>query len=181
MTIDLSLKTTFYKTPLGYLVAGFNQADYAKVKTIADLTPAQRRDLAGAYWISPENSSRFPLSVDLVKFASKLFTKGVSKDGELPWEYKGKTLSLKDVVQQTSLQFFGFYGGRDVMVPDRSAFCLMPIMGKRYTHVVHPTAGHISYVLSPKLWAPKDKRALEPNPISLLLDRCLDKPASIDA
>jgi hypothetical protein len=62
----------------------------------------------------------------------------------------------------------GFYGGRDVMVPDRTAYVLLSVLGDRYSHVVHPLAGHISYVLSPRMWDPKDKRGMQPNPIDAL-------------
>jgi hypothetical protein len=36
--------------------------------------------------------------------------------------------------------------------------------------VVHPVAGHISYVLSPRLWKSSDPRSFRPNPIDLLLE-----------
>ena len=55
------------------------------------------------------------------------------------------------------------------MVPDSTAHCLMSVLGDRYTHVVHPHAGHISYILSPGAWGAKHKRRLDPNPVDLLL------------
>ena len=53
--------------------------------------------------------------------------------------------------------------------PAKTASILVRLFGDRYTHVVHPWAGHISYVLSPKIWSPKHPKALAPNPIDLLL------------
>jgi hypothetical protein len=166
--LDLSLKTTFHKTPLGYFQAGWSQHTLAGARSIADLTSAQRRDLAGAYWISPDNANRFPIPVDFAKFSTALFKQGIAKDGTIPFSYRGRPLSLCAIRDSTSLPMVGFYGGRDVMVPDRTAFVLIALLGDRYRHVVHPLAGHISYVLSPRMWDPKDKRGMQPNPVDAI-------------
>ncbi len=170
MSLDLGLRTTFHKTPLAHVAAGWNQTDYAKVRTVQDLSKRQRRDLTGAYWISPESARRFALPLDLVRFASRLFTKGIGPDGELPASYRGKPLSLRTILDETPLPLIGFFGGRDAMIPDRTAYPIMPLLGKRYRHVVHPHAGHISYILSPKSWQSGHPTSLDPNPIDLLLE-----------
>jgi hypothetical protein len=167
--LDLSLRTTFHKTPLGYFVAGWSQKDLGAAKSLGDLSPTQRRDLAGAYWISPDNANRFPIPVGLSSYATALFRKGVAKDGAIPHAYRGQPLSLQAIRDRTTMPLFGFYGGRDVMVPDRTAYVLLSLLGERYHHVVHPLAGHISYVLSPRMWKPSDPRGLRPNPIDVLL------------
>ncbi len=174
-SLDLGLKTLFHKTPLGHFSAGWAQTGYAKVRTIGDLDATQRRDLAGAYWISAESARRFPIPVGLARFASKLFTKGISKQGDIPFSYKGSPLSFQTILARTKLPLIGFFGGRDPMIPDRSAYVVMPVMGDRYTHVVHPNAGHISYILSPKSWAPGNPKGLSPNPVDLLLARAAGK------
>ncbi len=170
-SLDLGLKTLFHKTPLGHFSAGWAQTGYAKVRAIGDLDATQRRDLAGAYWISSESARRFPLPVGLARFASKLFTKGISKHGDIPFSYKGRPLSFRTILDRTRLPIIGFFGGRDVMIPDRTAYGVMALMGNRYTHVVHPHAGHISYVLSPKSWVARHPKGLDPNPVDLILAR----------
>ena len=168
--LDLSLKTTFHKTPLGYFTAGWGQKELAAAKSIGDLTPPQRRDLAGAYWISPDNANRFPLPIDLSSFATSLFRHGIGKDGSIPYAYRGQALSFQAIRERTHMPMFGFYGGRDVMVPDRTAYALISCIGERYHHVLHPQVGHISYIFSPRMWKPSDPRGLRPNPIDLLLE-----------
>lgn len=170
-SLDLGLKTLFHKTPLGHFSAGWAQTGYAKVHNIADLDATQRRDLAGAYWISAESARRFPIPVGLARFASKLFTKGISKQGDIPFAYKGTPLSFQTILQRTKLPLIGFFGGRDAMVPNKTAYGVMAAMGPRYTHVVHPNAGHISYILSPKSWLASNPKGLKPNPIDLLLEK----------
>lgn len=169
--LDLGLKTLFHKTPLGHFAAGWAQTGYAKVRSVGDLDATQRRDLAGAYWISAESARRFPIPVDLARFASKLFGKGISKTGDIPYSYKGTPLSFQTILKRTTLPLIGFFGGRDVMVPDRTAYGVMNVMGDRYAHIVHPNAGHISYILSPKSWLPSNPKGLKPNPVDLILER----------
>ena len=173
--LDMPLGTLFHKTPLGQFRAGFDQPDYADVKGVESLTPQQRRELAGAWWISHQNSQRFPMPVDLVAFATALFSRGIGEDGSIPYGYKGKGLSLRDIAEQTRLKLFGFYGGRDVMVPDKTAGCMTKVFGERYKHVVHPQAGHIGYVLSPRAWDPSHPKAFKPNPIDILLSHCCER------
>ena len=173
MSLDLGLRTTFHKTPLAHVAAGWNQEGYAQVKKLEDLNKKQRRELAGAYWISPESARRFALPLDLVRFASRLFTEGVAPTGELPAVYRGRVLSLRTLVDETKLPIISFYGGRDLMIPDRTAYGVMPIFGNRYRHVVHPHAGHISYILSPKSWRSGQVYSLDPNPIDLMLETAI--------
>jgi hypothetical protein len=68
------------------------------------------------------------------------------------------------------LQFVGFYGGKDSLVPQSTAEPLQKILGSRYTHVVHPAAGHVSYLFTPSAWESHDVRALLPNPVDVLLE-----------
>lgn len=170
MSLDLGLKTAFHKTPFAHVAAGFNQTEYARVRTVEDLTKKQRRDLTGAYWISPDSARRFALPVGLVRFASRLFKEGLGPKGELPAVYRGQTISLGAIVEETRIPLFGFFGGRDVMIPDRTAYGIMPLFGSRYRHVVHPHAGHISYILSPSSWKVGQPYSLEPNPVNLMLE-----------
>jgi poly(3-hydroxyalkanoate) synthetase len=167
--LDMSLGALFLKSHLGYFSAGWNRTDLARVKSAAELTPAQRRDLAGAYWVSTDCSKRFPVPVGIARFTSALFKHGVGADGALPYPVLGRTVSLAALRDQTRLRVLGFYGGRDPVVPDATAQILITLLGSRYTHVIHPQAGHISYVLSPKLWEAGSPRALAPNPIDLIL------------
>lgn len=167
--LDMSLGALFFKSHLGYFSAGWNRTDLARVNSAAELTPSQRRDLAGAYWVSADCSKRFPVPVGIARFTSALFKHGVAPDGTLPYPVLGRTVSLAALRDQTRLRVIGFYGGRDPVVSDATAQILITLLGSRYTHVIHPQAGHISYVLSPKLWETGSPRALSPNPIDLLL------------
>ena len=170
--IDLALRAVFFKTVLGYLSVGWHRTDLAAVRDATDLTPGQRRDLAGTYWVSPACCRRYPVPVGISRATSALFTHGIARDGTLPWTVGGRPLSLRALAERTKLRVLGFYGGRDSVVPDSTAHVLMPLLGDRYTHVVHPEAGHISYVLSPRLWGSEHPLALSPNPIDLLLEAC---------
>lgn len=169
LALDLALKKNFIKTPLGYFHDGWTQASYADVETVDQLDPVQRKVLAGAYWISPDNARRFPIPVDLVRYSNAMFAKGVSRSGQLPVSYRGKPLSLADFARGTTIEVFGFYGGTDPVILDRTAYPLMGILGKRYHHVVHPQAGHISYIFTPELWDPSSPSAFADHPVDLLL------------
>jgi hypothetical protein len=168
LTQDLALRALFLKTPLGQFLAGFQRPDLARVERVADLTAQQRKILAGAFWVSPENGRRYPVPVDLARFSGVLFKEGVGPDGTIPFPVEGRPLSLATVARETRMHLVGFYGGKDVLVPDRTAAPLKALLGDRYTHVVHKNAGHISYILSPRLWRPGPE-ALDPNPVDLLL------------
>jgi pimeloyl-ACP methyl ester carboxylesterase len=179
LSLDLALKKNFLKTPLGRFVDGWNQSDLANVKTIEDLNPVQRKVLAGAYWISPANGNRFPIPVDLSRYANAMFSKGISKRGDIPFSYKGQALSLADFVTRTSIPVLGFYGGTDPVIPDRTAYPLIDLLKDRYRHVVHPNAGHISYVFSTKQWDAGHPKAFSPNPIDVILESIRQTPAEL--
>ena len=166
--LDLALKANFYKSPLGYFSTGWEQGNLAQVNRLEDLNTKQIRDLAGAYWISPDAARRFPVTVDVSRYTTALFRDGVKRDGTLPWAYRGEQLTLGTIRDKTSIQMFGFFGGQDDVIYDRTAHVLVSLLGDRYTHVVHPDAGHITYVLSPKVWNPQHPNALRPNPIDIL-------------
>ena len=173
--LDLALGAVFHKTQLGYLTAGWTNHEVGLAKSVRDLDASGRRNLAGAYWISPESARRFPIPVGIARYTTPLFVDGIAPDGTLPWKGPdGQALSLRTLAEQTDLRIFGFYGGQDVVVPDSTGHCLMSHFGDRYTHIVHPHAGHISYILSPGAWGPSHKRRLAPNPVDLLL---ADEPA----
>jgi hypothetical protein len=167
MGLDLALKKNFIKTPFGYFHDGWSQSSFSKVKSVDDLAPWQRKMLAGAYWISAENARRFAIPVALVRYANDMFAKGLGKNGELPVAYRGKDLSLADFAQRTSMPVFGFFGGTDPMIVDRTGYPLMGLLGERYRHVVHPHAGHISYIFTPELWDPNSPVGFDPHPIDL--------------
>ena len=167
--MDIPLRGFFPKTSFGRFVTGWKNQQYANVEKIEDLTPGQRRDLAGAYWISPQNCDRFPMPLDLVKFSTNLFLHGIKEDGKIPYVYKGKQLNFNAIKNETKIDVVGFYGQKDKLVPNETGLILKKLLGSRYHHVVHPTAGHISYVLSPKQWDLKHPKALHPNPVDKVM------------
>ncbi len=168
-SLDLSLGALFHKTSLGYFSAGWERTDLAGVRSIGDLTASQQRDLASVYWISSDCSRRFPIPLDIVRFTTALFKQGIAPDGVLPYPIQGRDVSLSAIATDTNMRLIGCYGGKDPIAPHETAHVLASLLGERYTHVVHPQAGHISYVLSPNQWRPDSKRALTPNPLDLLL------------
>lgn len=168
--LDLALGTVFLKTGLGYFAAGWPRTDLLAASSVDQLSPGQQRDLAGAYWISPDCARRFPVSVDVSRYASELFARGISPRGDLPWKHHGQRLSLRALRERTELRVVGFFGGLDLVVPDRTAYPLMAALGDRYRHVVHPQAGHISYVLSTRMWRKEHPRAFKPDPVDVLLE-----------
>ena len=167
--LDLALKKNFIKTPFGRFYDGWCQSDLSHVGAIEELTPAQRKSLAGAYWISPQNAKRFPITVDLVRYANAMFSKGLTRDGTLPFSWKGEPLSLQGFIKRTDIPVVGFYGGTDPVIIDRTAYPLMRLLGSRYKHVVHPNAGHISYIFSAEHWDPNNPKGFRPNPIDEIL------------
>jgi len=179
LSLDLALKKNFLKTPFGRFVEGWNQSDLAGIKKVEDLSPVQRKMLVGAYWISPANGNRFPIPVDLSRFANEMFAKGLSPKGDIPYTYRGRALSLADFVTRTSIPVLGFYGGTDPMIPDRTGYALMNLLQDRYRHVVHPNAGHISYVFSTKQWDPGHPKAFRPNPIDAILGSIREEPTEL--
>lgn len=169
-TQDLALRGFFPKTSFGRFITGWKHREYASVEKVEDLTPAQRQDLAGAFWISPENCNMYPVPTDMARYSTRLFRTGVNEKGDIPYSYKGRKLTFQTVLKDTSLQVAGFYGGRDRMVPGYTANVLKTILKDRYTHVEHEKAGHVSYVLQPNVWRAGDAKALTPNPVDVLLE-----------
>jgi len=167
--IDLPLRALFHKSRLGLFSMGWQRKDMAQAIGARDLRPSQRRDLAGTYWVSPHNARRWPVPVGINRYTSGFFSQGVSRRGDLPWTHEGRPLSLSAVAEQTDLRVYGFYGGRDPVVPDNSGHVMRGVFGDRYRHVVHLDAGHVSYVLSPRMWDPEQAFGFDPNPIDLLL------------
>jgi hypothetical protein len=168
--MDIPLGAVFHKTSLGRFWAGWRNGSYGSVRTKDELDAAQRRELAGAYWISPETAKRFPMPVDLAGFASRLWLEAIGDEHRIPARYRGRALSFRTIRDETELPIAGFYGGRDLVVPDGTATPLRATLGERYTHVVHQKAGHISYVLSPEVWQKGHKKTLDPNPLDVALE-----------
>jgi len=166
--LDLTLGAVMAKSAFGYFTTGWMRHDLARAKTAADLTPQQRRDLAGAYWISPDSARRFPVPVDVSRYTSRMFSEGVAPDGRMPWTFEGRPLSLGDTAAKTHIRAIGIFGAEDPVIPDRTGHVMMQIFGDRYQHVVHPGIGHISYVLTPRAWQP-GPRGMRPNPVDLIL------------
>jgi hypothetical protein len=169
-SIDLPFASYFWKTPLGRFATGWGRRELAGVREIADLDFAARRELAGGYWISPENSHETPIPSDVVRFSARLWREGIAPDGGIPFHYRGRPLSLAAIRDGTAIALAGFYGAKDKVVPPDTARVLAQLLGDRYTHVVHPGAGHIAYVLSPEVWDPTSPCALAPDPIDVVLE-----------
>ena len=167
--LDMSLGALYHKTRLGYFNTGWLRPDLLAAQQVKTLSTRHKRDLAGSYWVSPESARRFPVPVDITKFTNALFTEGISPQGDLPWSYKGNKLTLADVAEKTTFPIAGFFGELDEIVPPQTAHILPHIFGDRYTHVVHPKLGHISYILSPAKWKKGHARSLDPNPVDIMM------------
>lgn len=169
--MDIPIGAFFPKTPFGRFISGWKSKEFADIESIEQLNGRQRKELAGAYWISPENCRRFPMPVALMEFSSRLWAEGVTDDLNIPCSYNGQQLSFRTIVDETEISLFGFYGGKDLVIPGETAQVLEANLEGRYTRVVHPHAGHISYILSPGCWKPGHPYALDPNPMDLVFDQ----------
>lgn len=167
--LNLALGDWYSKTPAGRFTAGWKSGNWSSVRKVDQLTPEQRKSLAGAYWISPEAALRCPMPLDLTESASRLWRQGITSNHQLPFSYRGQPLSLRSIRDRTSIQLVGFYGGRDKVVPEATATPLKQTLGGRYTHVVYPEAGHIAFVLTPESWNPRSKKGFAPNPAELMI------------
>ncbi len=170
--LDTGLKNVFAKTSLGRFASGWRKPGFAKVRTISDLDPLQRFELAGAYWISVHNAERFPIPVELVRIAVHLYDRGVSEadGGDLGFEYKGRPVKLADLAAESKLRVTAFYAGQDKLVQEESGHVLGKILGPRYRQLTHPTAAHVSYVCFPAMWNPAHPKAFTPNPVDVILE-----------
>jgi hypothetical protein len=167
-SMDVSLGALYDKSPAGRFTAGFENGSWAGVRRISDLTPGQRRNLAGAYWISPQCATKHPMPLSVIDLSSNLWRVGI-RNGRIPARYHGRQLSLQAIRDNTKIKVVGFYGSKDEVVNHQTAEPLKQIFGQRYTHVVHPGAGHIAYVLSPERWSQAHKKAFDPNPVDVML------------
>jgi hypothetical protein len=167
-SMDLSIGSYGFKTPFARFVSGFRRPVFAYLESSDELDESERFELAAAYWLSEKNAHNWPVPVDLVHFFLRLFRQGLHSDLVLPAKYRGKPICLERIVKETSIQLCGFYGGRDEVVPDSTAGVLIQSFGDRYTHVVHPKAGHISYVMTRTGWHPGSRNAFTPNPIQVI-------------
>lgn len=168
--LDTVQQRNFEKTPMGALVHGWKNKEYAKVEKIEDLTPRQRSELAAWYWLSLEHGSYYPLSQDLYRFFTPLFAQGVSQEGVLPCAYKGKTLNLNDL-KKTKVKVLTFLGGSDHLVDPHTADILKTILGKNCENVIHEKTGHVAYIFNPSRWRSDDKRAFKPDIIATIFSK----------
>lgn len=169
LAIDLPVNTLFYKSRTGQFLTGWKRRDYAEVVRVDQLTPEQRLELAGAYWISPKTFSRHPIPAELLRLFTRLWQEGIDDDLALPASYRGTPLTLRTIAERTSIRVAGFFGGEDRLIPEQTGAVLARGLGERYTHVVHPKAGHVSYIVVPAMWNPKLPFAFRPNPIDVAL------------
>lgn len=160
--LDTIQERVFEKTPLGALVHGWKNKEYAKIEKIEDLSHRQQSELAAWYWLSLEHGSLYPLSKDLYAFYSRLFTLGVSKAGVLPYEHKGQVINLNDL-KKTGIKVLAFLGDKDHLVDFRTADVLRDILGKQCEIVVHEKTGHVAYIFNPNRWQKDDPRAFKPD------------------
>lgn len=160
--LDTIQERVFEKTPLGALVHGWKNKEYAKIEKIEDLSHRQQSELAAWYWLSLEHGSLYPLSKDLYAFYSRLFTLGVSKAGVLPYEHKGQVINLNDL-KKTGIKVLAFLGDKDHLVDFRTADVLRDILSKQCEIVVHEKTGHVAYIFNPNRWQKDDPRAFKPD------------------
>jgi len=161
--LDTIQERVFEKTPMGALVHGWKNKEYAKIEKIEDLSHRQQSELAAWYWLSLEHGSYYPLSKDLYAFYSRLFAQGVSEAGVLPYEYKGRILNLNDL-KKTGVKVLAFLGDKDHLVDCHTADVLYDILGKRQAEVVvHEKTGHVAYIFNPNRWDRDDPRAFKPD------------------
>lgn len=169
IAIDIPISTFFHKTRTGQFLTGWKRHDYAAVEKVEDLDPAQRLELAGAYWISPRTFAHHPIPGPVLRSFVQLWNEGLGPGLELPMSYRGELIRLQRIVDSTRIRVAGFYGGEDRMIPDATAGVLRRAFGDRYTHVVHRKAGHVSYIVVPAMWNTKLPFAFKPNPIDVAL------------
>lgn len=167
--LDTSLKNVFTKTSVGRFVTGWKKPQYGKVSHLSDLGPAERFELAAAYWISVQNAEHFPLPVDLVRKASWLYDRGVADDGYLGFEYRGRPVTLRSIEKDSTMRVTGIFAGLDPLVQGESGHVLKRILGDRYQQITNPTAAHVSYICFPAQWDKAHPAAFLPNPIDVAL------------
>lgn len=166
--LDIIQDKGFEKTPMGALVHGWKNKEWANVSSIVDLTLRQQSELAAWYWLSLKHGGYYPLSRDLYVFYTRLFTQGVGPDGALPYEYKGKPLNLNDL-KKTGIKVTVFLGGNDHLVNCQTADILKPMLGEQCEIVVHERTGHVAYIFNPNRWNKEDGRAFNPDIIETIL------------
>jgi hypothetical protein len=167
--LDTSLRNIFAKTFFGHFAAGWKNSSFAGVSSVADLTPAQRLELAAIYWISIDNAERFPVPADVVRLFAGMFIDGVRANGAIDASYHGTPINLRRIATDTRLHVTSFYGALDKVVQEESGRVLQEILGDRYTHIVHAKGAHVSYVMLPHQWHTGLPHGLEPNPIDVIL------------
>lgn len=167
-SLDTMQDKNFEKTPMGALVHGWKNKEWANVESVVDLTLRQQSELAAWYWLSLKHGGYYPLSRDLYIFYTRLFIQGVGLDGTLPCEYKGKPLNLNDL-KKTGIKVLVFLGSNDHLVNYQTADVLKPILGDQCQIVVHQKTGHVAYVFNPSRWNKDDGRAFSPGIIETIM------------
>jgi hypothetical protein len=170
--LDTSLDNVFTKTPMGRFASGWKKPAFARVQAISDLDPLQRFELAGAYWISLANAERWPIPVEQVRLAFRLYDKGVSEadGGYLGFGYRGTPVRIAAIAEQSRLRVTSIFGGQDKLVPEECGLVLGRLLGSRYRQITHPTAAHVSYVCFPAQWDRAHPHAFLPNPVDVILE-----------
>ncbi|OQA32792.1 MAG: hypothetical protein BWY57_01677 [Betaproteobacteria bacterium ADurb.Bin341] len=178
-SLDTMQDKNFEKTPMGALVHGWKNKEWANVESMVDLTLRQQSELAAWYWLSLKHGGYYPLSRDLYIFYTRLFIQGVGPDGTLPCEYKGKSLNLNDL-KKTGIKVLIFLGGNDHLVNYQTADVLKPMLGDQCQIVVHEKTGHVAYVFNPSRWNKDDGRAFNPGIIETIMNKLqsLSEPAA---
>ncbi len=178
-SLDTIQDKNFEKTPIGALVHGWKNKEWANVESMVDLTLRQQSELAAWYWLSLKHGGYYPLSRDLYIFYTRLFIQGVGSDGTLPYEYKGKTLNLNDL-KKTGIKVLVFLGGNDHLVNYQTADVLKPMLGDQCQIVVHEKTGHVAYIFNPNRWNKDDGRAFKPSIIETIMStlESLSEPAA---
>ncbi len=169
-SIDVVTGSLFDKTLLGRFLTGWQSGKYHNINSIDELDEKMRLELAGAYWISPQCSKRFPVPVEITRFSSALFKKGIDKKGIIPYKVNGKYLNINDF-KKTNVSIIGFYGENDPMINHETGEVLKHILRKQYTHIIHEKTGHISYVFSNNRWYENNQKSFRPGIIPVLLEK----------
>jgi hypothetical protein len=169
-TIDIAIKSFFDKTAFGRFIHGYKSGVFSNIKDVRELDEKLQRDLAGSYWISPENAAKYPVPLSLSHFSTMLFTVGVTKDGVTPIKYKGKRLDFKDL-KKSDIKMISFYGELDGMVPPKTCDVLIGVLGDQFQKVSHAKTGHVSYILSPERWDESNPKSFQPGVLSTILSK----------
>ncbi len=166
-TLDMVTESFLEKTRLGRILNGWKSGAYADIDNGEEVNEKMKADLAGAYWISPDNAALFPMHESFTHFSSRMFSQGISSTGDLPVRYKNNVLNITDI-KKSGVKVAAFYGINDPMISPEAADIMKKHLGEDMEHVVHEKTGHISYVFSNNRWNENDKNAFQPGIIETI-------------